>query len=193
MHVLNTFLTSILYFILLNQTHYHFYTNAPGAQCQNCHSFGRKYIPFRSKKLFVNNIYDAYLRIAERMQTFDFWPSVGHGEWPIVGGEWRTHMLCKFFIQTLAYQVWSQNMIFLKFEIEMKIIYNIQLWKALSSMVWHGLLIGDHFKPRSTIAHVLIIPQKTRLHLSLTGLYFALNGDWLLCQMEIRQSHPFLN
>ena len=29
MHVLNTFLTSILYFILLNQTHYHFYTNAP--------------------------------------------------------------------------------------------------------------------------------------------------------------------
>ena len=27
--MLNTFLTSILYFILLNQTHYHFYTNAP--------------------------------------------------------------------------------------------------------------------------------------------------------------------
>ena len=27
--MVNTFLTSILYFILLNQTHYHFYTNAP--------------------------------------------------------------------------------------------------------------------------------------------------------------------
>ena len=36
MHVLNTFLTSILYFILLNQTHYHFYTNAPTTTTTTC-------------------------------------------------------------------------------------------------------------------------------------------------------------
>ena len=51
------------------------HTGKIGAQCQKlwcdcCHSFGSKYISFRGKKFIVNNTH--ILRIAERMQTFDF-------------------------------------------------------------------------------------------------------------------------